>query len=106
MHSETDVKHTHTHTRIHSHSRTQSYALDGMSQTTHGASCVLKQLFTVLHPAGQIQMRCPLCVCVCVHMIICAYVNVNVSEHMFEGKKAAMFESYIGKKGIAYVMFV
>lgn len=41
-----------------------------MSQTTHGASCVLKQLFTVSHPAGQIQMTrlrvCVLCVSVCV----------------------------------------
>lgn len=48
-----------------------------MSQTSHGASCVLKQLFTVSHPAGQIQMTrlrvcvCVLCVSVWVRVCVC-----------------------------------
>ena len=96
--------HTHTHTHTHPDRRTdtESYALDGMSQTTHCAGCVLKQLFTVSHSAAQIQKWVALvtwtsgllvcvcvcvcacaCACVCVHMVMCEYVHINVFESTY-----------------------
>lgn len=50
-HHDTDETHTG---RLTSDTQTQtdSYALDGMLQTTQCAGCVLKQLFTVSHSAA------------------------------------------------------
>ena len=92
--------HTHTHTHPDRRTDTESYALDGMSQTTHCAGCVLKQLFTVSHSAAQIQKWVALvtwtsgllvcvcvcvcaCACVCVHMVMCEYVHINVFESTY-----------------------